>query len=148
MYEVKGIDNVYDKVFKDKELFDFSGYDKKSVYYNESNKNVVGKMKNEMSGRAIAEFLGLRSKMYSIITVNDDKLVRAKGINKKLMYSEFADVLFDRKVVRHCMKRILAKGNMIGTYDVCKISLSCFDDKRFVLDDGVSSYAYGNLKIA
>ena len=36
---------------------------------------------------------------------------------------------------------ILAKRNKIGTYDICKISLSCFDDKRFVLDDGVNSLA-------
>ena len=57
------------------------------------------------------------------------------------MHSEFKDVLFDKRVVRHCMKRILAKRNKIGTYDICKISLSCFDDKRFVLDDGVNSLA-------
>ena len=43
--------------------------------------------------------------------------------------------MFDKKVVRHCMKRILAKGNKIGTYDICKIYLSCFDDKRYVLGD-------------
>ena len=147
VYEIKGVDNVYDKVFEDKKLFDFSGYDKTLVHYDGSNKKVIGKMKDEMSGRVIAEFVGLRSKMYSIITVNDDKLVRAKGINKELMHSEFVDVLFGKKVVRHFIKRILTKGNKIGTYDVCKISLSCFDDKRFVLDDGVSSYAYGHVKI-
>ena len=45
------------------------------------------------------------------------------------------------------MKRILAKTNKIGTYDVCKISLSCFDDKRFVLDDGVNSLVYGHIGI-
>ena len=45
------------------------------------------------------------------------------------------------------MKRILAKGNKIGTYDICKISLSCFDDKRIVLDDGVNSLAYGHVGI-
>ena len=63
------------------------------------------------------------------------------------MHSEFVDVLFDKKVVRHCMKRILAKGNKIGTYDICKISLSCFDDKRHVLGDGVNSLAYGHVQI-
>ena len=45
------------------------------------------------------------------------------------------------------MKRILAKRNKIGTYDVCKISLSFFDDKRFVLDDGVNSLAHGHVEI-
>ena len=46
----------------------------------------------------------------------------------------------------NCMKRILVKGNKIGTYDICKISLSCFDDKRYVLGDGVSSLAYGHAR--
>ena len=40
------------------------------------------------------------------------------------------------------MKRIQSKLHSIGTYDVCKISLSCFDDKRYVLDDDVNSSAY------
>ena len=102
---------------------------------------------SKMSGKIIAEFVGLRSKMYSIVIVDDEKLVRAKGVNRELMHSEFKDVLFDKKVGRHCMKRILAKGNKIGTYDICKISLSCFDDKRFVLDDGVNSLAYGHTRI-
>ena len=35
------------------------------------------------------------------------------------------------------MKRIQAKKHKIGNYEIDKISLSCFDDKRFVLDDGV-----------
>ena len=146
VYEIKGNDSVYDEVFRDKELFDFSGYDRGSTYYDCANKKVIGKMKDEMSGKIIAEFVGLRSKIYSIVTVDDEKLVRAKGVNKALMHSEFKDVLFDKKVVRHCMKRILAKGNKIGTYDVCKISLLCFDDKRFALI-GVNSLAYGHARI-
>ena len=40
------------------------------------------------------------------------------------------------------MKRIQAKKHKIGTYEIDKISLSCFDDKRFVLDDGVHTLAY------
>ena len=146
VHEIKGVDSVYDEVFRDKKLFDFSGYDRELLYYDCTNKKVIGEMKDEMSGKIIAEFVGLRSKMYSIVTVDDEKLVRAKGVNRELMHSEFKDVLFDKKVVRHCMKRILAKGNKIGTYDTCKISLSCFDDKRFGLDDGLNSLAYGHAR--
>ena len=40
------------------------------------------------------------------------------------------------------MKRIHCKLHRIGTYDVCKISLYCFDDKRYILDDGVNVLAY------
>ena len=39
------------------------------------------------------------------------------------------------------MKRIQSKLHKIGTYGVCKISLSCFDDKRSVLDDRIISLA-------
>ena len=40
------------------------------------------------------------------------------------------------------MKKIQSKSHKIGTYEVNKISLSCFDDKRFVLDDGIHTLAY------
>ena len=40
------------------------------------------------------------------------------------------------------MKRIHSKLHRIGTYDVCKISLPCSDDKRYILDDGINSLAY------
>ena len=47
-----------------------------------------------------------------------------------------------KKIVRHKMKRIQAKKHKIETYKIDKISLSCFDDKRFVLDDRVHTLAY------
>ena len=40
------------------------------------------------------------------------------------------------------MKRIRAKKHKIGTYEISKISLSCFNDKRYVLDDGIYTLAY------
>ena len=39
------------------------------------------------------------------------------------------------------MKRIQSKKHKLGTYEINKISLSCFDDKRFVLDDGIHTQA-------
>ena len=47
-----------------------------------------------------------------------------------------------KKIIIHQMKRIQAKKHKIGTYEIHKISLSCFDDKRQVLDDGVHTLAY------
>ena len=40
------------------------------------------------------------------------------------------------------MKRIQAKKHKIGTYQIDKTYLFCFDDKRYVLDDGVNTLAY------
>ena len=47
-----------------------------------------------------------------------------------------------KKIIRHKMKRIQAKKHKIGTNEIDKISLSCFDHKRFVLDYGVNTLAY------
>ena len=80
--------------------------------------------------------------MYSLISVDDKEVTKAKGVNKKIRHKEFIDVLFNKKVIRHKMKIIQSKLHRIGTYNVCKISLSCFDDKRYVLDDGVNTLAY------
>ena len=80
--------------------------------------------------------------MYSLISVKDEEASKAKGVNKKIKHKEFLHFLFNQKVVRHNMKRIQSKLHETGTYDAFKISLSCFDDKRYVLDDGVNTSAY------
>ena len=77
-----------------------------------------------------------------MISADDREVKKSKGINKKLRLEECVDVLFNKKVVRHNMKRIQSKLHEIGTYDVFKISLSCFDDKRNIMDDGINTRAY------
>ena len=117
-------------------MFDFSDYPLNSKFFDPVNKKVIGKMKDEFKGKIISEFVGLKSKMYSLIGVDDEEVTKTKGVQ------EFVDVLFNKKVIRHNMERIQSKLHRIGTYDVCKISLSYFDDKRYVLDSGVNSLAY------
>ena len=63
--------------------------------------------------------------MYSLISVNDEEVTKAKDINKKIGHKEFVDVLFNKKVIRYNMKRLQSKLLKIGTYDVCKISFPC-----------------------
>ena len=64
-YEIKSED-VYEEFFKHKHLFDFSNYPKDSKFFDETNKKVIGKMKDEFGGVIVVEFVGLKSKMYSI----------------------------------------------------------------------------------
>ena len=80
--------------------------------------------------------------MHSLISVDDEEVSKAKGVNKKIRHKEFVDVLFNRKVIRYDMNRIQSKLHRFGTYHVYKISLSCFDDERYVLDDGIDTLAY------
>ena len=44
--------------------------------------------------------------------------------------------------MRHKMRRIQSKKHKIGTYKIDKISLLCFDNKRFVLNDRIHTLAY------
>ena len=46
-------------------------------------------------------------------------------------FKTFKDILFNEKVIRHKMKRIQSKKHKLGSYEIDKISLSCFDDNRF-----------------
>ena len=71
-------------------------------------------MKDECKRRKINGIVGLNSKMYSLIIVDDEEVTKAKGVNKKIRHKEFADVFFNRKVIRHNMKRIHEKVNCIG----------------------------------
>ena len=89
-------------------------------------------MKDEFNGVKIDEFVSLKSKMYSLIACNDKEVNKAKGVNLKLRQKEYVDVLFNKRVLRHKMKRIQSNLHEIGTYDINKIGLSCFDEKRMM----------------
>ena len=118
-----------------------------SVYYGDSKKKVLGKMNDYFFGNKVYEFIGLKSNTYSLIACNDLEVNKAKGVNLLLRHKENFDVLFGKKVIRHKMKRIQSNSNYVGTHDLNKISLSCFDDKRYVLDDGINTLAYGHKDI-
>ena len=86
------------------------------------------------------EFVGLKNTMYSLISVDNEEVSKAKGVNKELRHKEFVDVLFNRKVIRH-NNRIQSKLHRVGTYNDFKISLSCFNDKIYVLDEHFSLFS-------
>ena len=145
VYEIKTKKDVCENFQKDKDLFDFSNYPKDSMFYDLTNKNQIGKMKEESEGKINDEFVELKLKMHSMKDVDGKESKTGKGVNSvvvnNIKHKEYFDVFFNKKVVRHVMKRIQSKLHKIGTY-VSKISLSCFDNKRYILDDGINSLAY------
>ena len=64
-YEM-GSEDVYEEFFKWKDLFDFSNYSKDSKFFDVTNKRVIGRMKDEFGAVIVNEFVGLKSKLYSI----------------------------------------------------------------------------------
>ena len=140
-YEIK-LEDVFEEFFKNKHLFDFSNSSKESKSYDNQNEMVVGKMKDEYKGIPVKKFVGLKSKMYSMLSDDGKESNTAKGRNTVTEFNEFKDTLFYKKVMRHKMKRIPGKKHKIGTYEINKTSLLCFADKRFILDDGIHTLAY------
>ena len=128
---------VYEGFFKWKDLFDFSNCSKDSKFFYETNKKVIGKMKDEFGGVIVIKFVGLKLKMYSIKKIDGKEFNTAKGVNIVTEFDGFKDVLVNETFIRHKMKRIQSKKHKLGTYEIDKISLSCFDDKSYVLDDGI-----------
>ena len=102
-------ENIYKEFYKWKDLFNFSNYSKDSTFYDDTNKKVIGKMKDQYGGAIINQFIGLKSKMNSIKKINGSESSATKGVNIATEFNEFKDVLFNKKVIRHKMKRIQAK---------------------------------------
>ena len=150
MYEIQ-TDDVYKDLFSDKEKFDNSDYPEDSPFYFGDNKKVIGKFKDEAAGIPITEFVGLKSKMYSYIKDNGDGGKTAKGIKKNVIKTDikhinYNNVLLNNSQMRHKMRCIRSVKHQLGTYEINKISLSCFDDKRYIHDNGITSYAYGHYE--
>ena len=85
-------------------------------------------MKDEKEGKINDEFVGLKSKMYSMKNIDGKESNTAKGVNIATEFNEFKDTLFNKKIMRHKMKRIQSKKHKVGTYEINKILLSVFDD--------------------
>ena len=101
-------------------------------------------MKDETGGGAIEEFVRLKPKIYSFLVDNSEHK-KAKGVNKNSVasHNEYKDVLSNYKYIRHSMNRIQSKDHRIGTYEINKISLSCFDDKVYIQNNGYDELALG-----
>ena len=87
-------------------MFDFSNYPEDSKFFDQANKKVIGKIKDESEGKIINKFVGLKSKMYSMFSDDGKESNTAKGVNIATEFNEFKDTLFNEKVLRHKMRRI------------------------------------------
>ena len=150
-YEIEAED-VYKDFWNDKDMFNNSDYPESSPYYCNANKKVIGKFKDEACGVPITEFVGLKSKMYSYVKDNEKGEWTAKGIKKcviknSIKHEDYKNTLINNEQMHHKMKTIRSQRHQLGSYEINKVSLSCFDDKRYIHDNGMSRYAYGHYKI-
>ena len=150
-YEIK-TDDIYRDMLQDIDLFDTSEYARNHPLYSLTNKKALGKMKDETHGIPIQEFIGLRPKMYSILYTENDKLVEkktAKGIKKsvtkrKLRHANYKECLFEKRQTMASTNQIRSERHEIYSIKLNKIGISPYDDKRYILNDGMNTLAYGH----
>ena len=150
-YEIEAED-IYKDFWNNKDMFNNSDYPETSPYYCNANKKIIGKFRDKACGIPITEFIGLKSKTYSYVKDNEKGGRTAKGIKKNvtknnIKHEDYKNTLINNEQMHHKMKTIRSQRHQLGSYEINKVSLSCFDDKRYIHDNGTSSYAYGHYKI-
>ena len=156
-------EDVYRDMEKDQELFDLSDYPQSHFLFNTNNKKVLGKMKDENSGKIMNSFSGLKPKLYSFtcevrhvyengdIQYFEEESKRAKGVSKavvqsKLRHELYKECLFKRECRMEYMLSFRSYNHQLYTISLNKTSLNPFDDKRYILDDGICTLAHGHWK--
>ena len=154
MYEIQTEDFYKDISGDVKDRFDTSDYPENhpSGIPTGENKKVLGMMKDEVAGKIIKEFVGLRSKLYSFVMDDGGETKKCKGIKKQVVESSIRHEHY--KTCLTTGKELLRKQNILRSYDhevyteeVNKVALSALDDKRHILSDGMDTLALGHYKI-
>ena len=154
MYEIETEDFYKDISGDVKDWFDTSDYPENhpSGIPTGENKKVLGMMKDEAAGKIITEFVGLRSKLYSYKMDEGEENKKCKGIKKQVVKNSITHE--DYKTCLETGKEQLRKQNIIRSYEhevyteeVNKVALSAEDDKRYILEDGKHTLAWGHYKI-
>ena len=149
----------------------FEGLSKEEIrHIKQKNKKVVGKFKDELKGNLLLEFVGLRAKAYSYqyekevfvdengIEVDEetmftkliiDEAKKLKGIKKYVVantihFDQYKQSLLEGIKLYVEMKTFRSYGHKLSTISQNKLALSRYDDKRYILQDGVSTIAHGH----
>ena len=115
------------------------------------NKKKIGLMKDDCGGKIVTEWVALRPKLYSFLTETGEKQ-KAKGLkksmkNKSLRHENFLKCLRtgESQSRKQCLFR--SRDHHIFTENMVKIALSCDDDKRIVLGNGIDTLSLGHASL-
>jgi hypothetical protein len=149
-YEIQ-TDDFYTDIRPDLKLkFDTSDYPDDHLL-ERVNKKVIGMFKDEACGKQIAEFVGLRAKLYSYKMHEGDEHKKCKGVKKKtvertITLDDYKQVLFSKAAQLRKMNVIRSHLHDVYTEELNKVALSADDDKRIIMDDGIHTLAHGHHK--
>jgi len=144
--------DVYSDMQKNNHLYDFSNYPTTHPLFSEQNKGVLGTFKDETKSLPIAEFVGLRSKLYAYVCPDvkaKPEHKTAKGIQKvnieqDLRFENYKQCLFEGSQMYCHIDMIRSRKHQLYISSMNKKALCSADDKRWTLNDGITTLAYGH----
>lgn len=155
IYEIVTDDYYHDIRDDLDQFYDTSDYsDEKLKKFNlkSVNKKVLGKFKDEMGGKLILEFIGLRAKSYCLLTENDVEIRRQKGISrsvveKDLTNSDYRTCLYNKTNVFISQYVFKSEKHVLRTQLIHKLALCPFDDKRYLIPNSVCTLPWYHKNI-
>lgn len=144
--------NIYTDMKEHISLFDTSDYPQDNMCYSTENNKKLGTFKDELNSIPAVEFIGLKAKMYSLIDARNFEKRVAKGvprssIKKDLTHELYRECLNEARGIFTSSCSIRSGDHNIYTILQRKLSLSPFDDKRYILPDNYTTLAYGHYKL-
>ena len=149
-YHIRNQD-PFEYMKNNKELFDLSGYNKNNELYNETNKKVIGKFKDESPENQIIEFVGLRSKLYAYKTDDEADHKKCTGVKKcvvkNILFEQYKNTLLNRQILNVKQNVFRSFIHQVYTEEVEKVGLSYSDDKMHIANNNIICYSHGYYKI-
>ena len=159
--------NLYKELLKIKDELDLSNYPRNHPLYDATRRMTPGFFKDESEGIPIEQFCGLRAKCRSIKMEDDDQKLASYGITKsknfksqniatagvkkavhnELTHERFLSVLKNNSYRNIIQRTINAKKHTLYTLENTRIGISALDIKRHILNDGITTLAYGHYQI-
>ena len=149
-------------LFNSRKMFDFSNYPTDHPLYSKEKQNLLGYFRDEMASKIIIEFIGLRSKVYSILSCDESKLnvllnnpnyldnkkvckgIRKNVIKNVMRHEDYRRCLSDIETVSASMNVLRSNSHSISLQSVHKVAFTSFDCKRFLLHCGLHSIPFGH----
>lgn len=147
VYDVMHKD-MYPIMIEDIHRFDTSDYHPNNIYGMPLlHKKERGLMSDENAGNVMLEFVGLRSKMYSVRVQDQKETKKAKGLKsaaaRTLTFDDYLNCLNNQSMLFKTQISIQSKHHTIFTIKQTKIGLSPFDKKRCLLPNSTDTLPWG-----
>lgn len=144
----------YDLIKRDAHLrFDTSDFPENNIFQiPRVNRKVLGVMKDELKGKIMTDFISLRAKVYTYRVEGADLKPKIKGVgksaSKNVTFDDFYNCLFNDKTKIVSFHTIQSRLHHNYTLKINKLALDSSDNKRAILEDGISTLPWGHYALS